>query len=115
MIRYTGEHDSDQIVPEPNQSRSAQGTTVLEGYIGELTESSVIVLPSMSDGYSVALRREDVLDFEAGLGSGMCRFVVRDSAPVEERIVVSTVTRRPRKAAEVSARERARRSAGAEG
>ncbi|MDZ7779017.1 MAG: hypothetical protein U5R14_03635 [Gemmatimonadota bacterium] len=102
MMRYTTDHVSGDTFPEPTRGLSAESTTVLEGYIGELTDTRVILLPDLNDGYSVELRREDVLDFEAGLGSGVCRFVVRDSAPVEERIIVSSVTRRPRKAGELS-------------
>ncbi len=77
-------------------------TTVFEGYIGEMNDEKVIIFPHLDRRYCIELRRRDVLDFEAGLGSGACKFVVSSDAPVQERITVMTTTRRNRTAADVS-------------
>ena len=79
-----------------------QSTIVFEGYIGEMSDEKVIIFPRLDRRYSIEIRRKDVLDFEAGLASGACRFVVSSHAPVQERITVLTTARRARTAADVS-------------
>ena len=79
-------------------------TIVFEGYIGEMTDEKVVIFPRLDRRYSIELRRRDVLDFEAGLSSGACRFVVSAHAPVQERITVLTTARRARAAADISLR-----------
>ena len=95
---------------QPVDSSSGAGgethpqTIVFEGYIGEMNEEKVIIFPRLERRYSIEIRRRDVLDFEAGLASGACRFVVSAHAPVQERITVLTTARRARAAADISLR-----------
>ena len=77
-------------------------TIVFEGYIGEMNDEKVVIFPWLDRRYSIELRRKDVLDFEAGLASGACRFVVSSHAPVQERLTVLTTARRARTAGDVS-------------
>ncbi len=79
-------------------------TIVFEGYIGEMNDTKVVIFPRLDRRYSIELRRQDVLDFEAGLASGACRFVVPADAPVQERVTVLTTARRARTAGDVSCR-----------
>jgi hypothetical protein len=79
-------------------------TIVFEGYIGEMNDEKVVIFPRLDRRYSIEIRRKDVLDFEAGLTNGACRFVVSADAPVQERITVLTTARRARAAADISLR-----------
>jgi hypothetical protein len=90
------------LLPGRLAERGASATTVFEGYIGQVTDESVIVFPRLDRRYSIELRREDVLQFEPGLPAGACRFVVPTTAPVEERITIRTTARRPGVAAQIA-------------
>jgi hypothetical protein len=91
----------DQI---PDRFHPGTTTRVLEGYLGGVTDERVIFFPRLDHPYSIELRRADVIEFETGLPSGACRFVVPAAAPVQERITIRTVARRPNVAAEIGDR-----------
>ncbi|MEX2467302.1 MAG: hypothetical protein WD995_10350 [Gemmatimonadota bacterium] len=101
-MRNHDDRTSMNLRPASFNPRHEVSTTVFEGYIGEVTAESVIVFPRLDRRYSIELRRADVLDFEPGLPTGACRFVVPTSAPVQERVMIRTTARRPSLAAQVA-------------
>jgi hypothetical protein len=102
---------TDPVRDAPSGARAP--TVVLEGYIGEMNDEKIIIFPHLDRRYSIELRRHDVLDFEAGLASGACRFLVSSRAPVQERVTFLTTNRCARTAADVSGRCTAPESGGA--
>jgi hypothetical protein len=102
-MRYHTESIEMNLLPGRPAERAASATTVFQGYIGQVTDESVIVFPRLDRRYSIELRRQDVLDFEPGLPAGACRFVVPTTAPVEECITIRTTARRPGVAAQIAA------------
>lgn len=87
----------------PAHTSHRRGTTVLRGYLGEVTEQRVTIFPSLDARYSIEVSRRDVLSFDTEDGSGRCRIVLPESATVRECVQVLRTARRAALASDLSA------------
>jgi len=100
MMTHTS--DPSHRTYDAHEPRTAS-TTVLQGYLGEVTDQRVTIFPTLDARYSIEVRKRDVLSFETEDGSGLCRIVLPGSAMVRECVQVARTARRAVVASDLSA------------